>query len=591
MYETLAIGAGAAWLALFVLCAPPNLVPRGLLGLWHGSGGRSGLSGPAGGPAGTSAVERPALVNLVVTRCRLTGAAYAATILDLAARGHLRSREGDQGILWFDVPPSPPDGSALAAFERLVLDAVSGRLAGPGAAPFEALADVCSADPRGQWDPFEESVRIQARHSGLTMSRVPAAMRWVLRAGALAVATLAYLAVRSRPHAGLGLPFTVGFFALVVPLGSLARLARLDRLTAAGAALAARWNRTPADLAGSAPPDVLAFAVAAGTAPAVPGWSAAGIRDGARSGDQSRTGRPDDSRRPGSAWSSFSGGWRQVKISAAGDQAPSAGVRLAAAAWIGVLSCGAWLLPGLAGLLVPVALLAVAATVAVFGLRAHAVRRRLQRSAEFDGQVIARWTEHRSSGDDEYYVSCVAIDDGQGAWSFEVDGSLDRVALGDLVRVRADPRRMKLISLTVTDSHAGCRPASRLPVPGPLLTAAEIAEVLGTAVAGHQFDIGIGTGVIYTGGGATLSLTIADGRLAAFNAMLGRRFGSPLPGIGDEAWLLNRGRTVIAVAGAVAAKLTLSGGPEGGIRDPSAIAKLAAVAVARLAGQRAPASG
>ena len=75
MVGMLAIAAAAGWLLVFSLCAVvTRLLPRwaGAAAPWPGLGG-----------------ERPALVNLTVTRGRLSGAAYPATILDLAAKGHL----------------------------------------------------------------------------------------------------------------------------------------------------------------------------------------------------------------------------------------------------------------------------------------------------------------------------------------------------------------------------------------------------------------------------------------------------------------------------------------------------------------------
>jgi len=75
MVGTLAIVAAVAWLFAFLLCAAVTRIPplrTGAAAAWPGLAG-----------------ERPALVNLVATRCQPNGAAYSATILDLAAKGHL----------------------------------------------------------------------------------------------------------------------------------------------------------------------------------------------------------------------------------------------------------------------------------------------------------------------------------------------------------------------------------------------------------------------------------------------------------------------------------------------------------------------
>jgi hypothetical protein len=73
MMGAVAVAAGAAWLLAFGLSAAAA----------RRSPPRAGPLDPWQQPAW----ERPALVNLAVTRCRLNGAAYSATILDLAARG------------------------------------------------------------------------------------------------------------------------------------------------------------------------------------------------------------------------------------------------------------------------------------------------------------------------------------------------------------------------------------------------------------------------------------------------------------------------------------------------------------------------
>src|ERR1022692_403588 len=186
-----------------------------------------------------AAADRPALVNLVVNQCRLTVAAYPATISDLAARGYLAVSEHGPGNLMFGLAELPPDPRVLAGFERQVLGDVSERLAAIGNAPFHVLADACIADVHGRWLPFEASVREEARDSGLIRSRLNAFVRRVLRTGALGLATAAYLVTAADTHSGHW-PLIVGFFALAIPLGWIGHVASKDRLTSAGTALAAR---------------------------------------------------------------------------------------------------------------------------------------------------------------------------------------------------------------------------------------------------------------------------------------------------------------------------------------------------------------
>ena len=135
--DVLAIAAAAAWLLVFGWCSVVTSA--------------SPAGGHRGSRAGAGAGE--ALVNLSVTRCRLNGAAYPATILDLAADGYLTISERVPGRLWCHVPATSPPGTGLARSERLVL-AGAGALAGGRGAPFEALAESCASDVRGRWDPF-----------------------------------------------------------------------------------------------------------------------------------------------------------------------------------------------------------------------------------------------------------------------------------------------------------------------------------------------------------------------------------------------------------------------------------------------------
>ena len=129
--DVLAIAAAAAWLVVFGWCSV--LTSRPAL--------RAGTADP--GPS--LSPVRPALVNLSVTRCRLNGAAYPATILDLAAGGYLTISERAPGQLWCGVPASSPPGTGLAGSERLVL-AGARVMASGGGAPFEALAESCASD-------------------------------------------------------------------------------------------------------------------------------------------------------------------------------------------------------------------------------------------------------------------------------------------------------------------------------------------------------------------------------------------------------------------------------------------------------------
>lgn len=176
MYQGAAIAAAAAWLATFASCAAFSRPTF-----------RSITARPGQRPAGQIANQPPALVNLVVSGGRLTGAAYSDTIRDLAARGHLEVIEREQGDLWCQLPASPVSPAGLAEFERRALGDATSMLSQTDGAPFEAVTGACWVDPQGRWDPFELAVRDEARRRGLIGSRIPATLRAVLWAGALGV--------------------------------------------------------------------------------------------------------------------------------------------------------------------------------------------------------------------------------------------------------------------------------------------------------------------------------------------------------------------------------------------------------------------
>ena len=251
-----------------------------------------------------------ALVCLVLTNCAPGAEAYEATVLDLAARGFLAADAGPEGlqIRVTDYPGPRPGARKVADYERHVLDATQSRLAGTNAAPFDAVADICRADVRRVWEPFEAGLRADARRRGLcaprlTMTAKTVALRSAASAGlAGTVFVLIDTAtvVGSR-HPGIGLGILVAAVSLPVSWGIIGGLARRERLTAEGHALAARWQRERA-------------ALALNPSPGVDG-SPAGLRATAFAvAARRRTRRPGATQRPRAAWSAFTGTWRPVEI-------------------------------------------------------------------------------------------------------------------------------------------------------------------------------------------------------------------------------------------------------------------------------------
>ena len=526
MVGMLAIAAAAGWLLAFSLCAVvTGLPPR-----------RADATAPWPGLGG----ERPALVNLVVTRGRLNGAAYPATILDLAAKGHLVITQRRPGQLWYDVPAAAPADTGLAQSERLAL-ADARRPAGQGGAPFEAVAESCVSDVRGKWDPFEQAVRAEGRQAGLTRPRLPVAVQAPLYVGAGVVSLVVFAVVDAVPHtSGVVAPLVAAFFAFIIPVTMVGSLSQKDRPTGRGAAIAAWAAREAADAAAgwrhlgpvpaSSPAELsaLALAVAAGAPVPVPGVSpglAAGVRPGratARSAQSAQTPRPSV------AWSSVGGQWRLVKIG------PVLSGRIHPAAWLPlaglltVLAFATSLFPSPFGQLLPVLLAAGAVAVAVAAVRGTGVRLAKPAEASFQGQVIARWIERRGNNDSDWDVSCIAVDDGEQSWSFTVkDAAFAKLVLGDAVTVRVAPRSGELLSLVPlrdsTDPGAAAlgQPAPDLMAdepflrvaPGssnPLLTAEEVSAMVGRPVEASGFQLGM-LGAIYRGADLTVSLTVTRG--------------------------------------------------------------------------------
>lgn len=127
----------------------------------------------------------------------------------------------------------------------------------------------------------------------------------------------------------------------------------------------------------------------------------------------------------------------------------------------------------MAGAVVLTVLAAAALTAGAGGVLALARWPAQPAEATFDGQVIARWVERRGCGDDDVYVPCFAVDDGQRAWSADTSrGAFGRLAVGDPVRVRASPRSGKLPGLDTPGAAPSgpareAPPAVTDPVPAP----------------------------------------------------------------------------------------------------------------------------
>jgi hypothetical protein len=560
-----------------LLAAPCCAVMTGLASL---------RAGPARVPAGAAGhdPDRPAAVNLVLNRCSATTGAYQATILDLAARGFLAATEVPGG-LWLTRADPGPGGPVLAGYEQQVLRDVRARLAGTGGAPFPALADACTADPRGIWEPFTQMLMAEARRTGLCRPVLPATARTAAEGavGAGAIALAAFLIAAARPVAGMASPGVAVLAGVVAFVLGLLVLCRHHRLTAAGSALAAAWRREAWADAPAMSLQRRAYAVAAGVPSVLSGLAVTAGRRARRP----RLPASGSKQRPAQAWSSFTGTWRPVAIGPDFAAPPGLGSILAVVA--GAVWCGmvAFILtvPFPTG---PWALIPLAAA-ALFGLLALQMFARWSARpgpSTFDGQVIARWQQETAQGEDRVTVDYIAVDDGQRGWTFGGYPVCSQVALGDLLRVTVYPRSGK-IGVEVTSSpraeSATEEPAGpAAPSRAQLLTADEAAALLGPVASTMPLGTAGGRGVIHRGPGRrSLIVVVASGRLADINAGHARRHGTPAWDVGEEAWTLAHGRMVVVRVGDEVAKVQLSGParPE----DPERLRALAAALARRLA--------
>src|SRR5215468_5503929 len=94
---------------------------------------------------------------------------------------------------------------------------------------------------------------------------------------------------------------------------------------------------------------------------------------------------------------------------------------------------------------------------ALAGARAAARLLALPAEVSIDGQVIARWAEEGS--DDETYW-CLALDDGERAWTFDVGrAAFGQFPLGARIRTRIAPRSMRLLDLAMVGPEGEIPPA------------------------------------------------------------------------------------------------------------------------------------
>ncbi|ONH30468.1 DUF2207 family protein [Pseudofrankia asymbiotica] len=614
----LAVPAVVGWFALFGACLLVTR-PRQVT--------------PAAPTQDLGGDEPPAVVSLLANGWRHTGAAARSTLLDLAARRlvELRQPGGDPRQTTVHLPRRDGDGGAsLTGYERRVLDRVRG-LATGDVVPLTALTFRDSGQAKAWSRRLKAEVIADARRRGLTRRRFTRQIRTVLMVAA-AVATLAVLVAtlhydhRAHPHDNPAAPVAIMTFLVLagiasVPLG--------ERDTPAGRAAAARWLGLREFLRGDEAFTELPPAAVAVWDRYLSYGSALGVT---RVCDEAiDLGMGDRTL----VWSSFGGGWHQVRV-----RYPSLWGRygmkpLPLAVWaacclvagVAVLNYRGRVGGGGAGqvhdLLWLVSLL-LGLYLAMRGVyRLFRVAVDVSSPVTVTGEVL--WDEpwrSNSSGDDGdsvpwlYYL---AVDDGgtdgsgyPGTTAWGAPRELwDRYHVGDVVRLTARPWTRRVLEITVVERgrarellestsgdsteqlvadamgvpRAGRRRAETggkgVPAAGGLLTVEEVSRAVGRQVTALASPVP-------TPMPASIQLFEADGRqaaavvvstgLAGRLALRSRRGGTPLAGIGDEAYLGDRWAVARTGDRVVSVRIESRVGPA----HPDSLPWLLSTAVSRL---------
>ncbi|MDT3441060.1 MULTISPECIES: DUF2207 family protein [unclassified Pseudofrankia] len=577
--------------------------------------------------------EPPAVVSLLAHGWEHTGDAARSTLLDLAARRRLELRQpgGDPRQTTIHLPRQAGDDSdaGLTNYERRVLDRVKG-LATGGVVPMTALTFRDPGQAKAWSRRLKAEVIADARRRGLTRRRFSRQIKTVLMVAA-AAATLAVLVAtlhydhRAHPHDNPAAPVTI---VTLLVLAGIANVSLGERDTPAGRAVAARWLGLREFLRGDE-----AFAELPPAAVAV--WdrylsygSALGVTrvcdEAVDLGMGDRT----------LVWSSFGGGWHQVRV-----RYPSLWGRygmkpLPLAVWasfclvagIAVLNYRGRVVDGLAGqihdLLWLVSLLLGLYLVMRGVYRLFRVAADVSSPVTLTGEVLwdAPWRSNSSGddGDSVPWLYYLAVDDGgtdgsgyPGTTAWGAPRELwDRYHVGDVVRLTARPWTRRVLEITVVEPGRArqlleptsgdateqlvaeamgvARPGPRrtrtgvgVPSAGALLTADEVSRGVARQVTPLASPIA-------TPMPASIQLFEADGRqaaavlvstgLAARLALRSRRGGTPLAGIGDEAYLGDRWAIARSGDRVVSVRVENRAGP----LHPDSLPWLLSTAVSRL---------
>jgi hypothetical protein len=541
--------------------------------------------------------ESPAVVSLITGRWELTEDAAEATFIDLAARKVLEFRQPGNDPLQTTVHVRDEKPAGLNAYETMIFERVRG-LAMGGVVPLTALTFRNAGEATGWTKRLNAAIVADARARGFSQRRfstaVVTALTIVAAVPALALGLAIYLHTRRTGGDSGGAVVAIAF--MWFGLGIWAGRSRGERDTAAGRAAAARWlglkaflraHESFADL----PPAAVAVwdrYLSYGDAVGATRVCAAVIDLGM--GNRRRV------------WSSFGGTWHRVRVKYP-KLFPRYGQKAARLA-----------VKGLGGL--AVAALIVRFNVFVFdftpgsidGWVTLAVRVLILWPLLYGGYTLlgtlvdvltpvavtgeVLWVETwrtKSQGEDQPSIPVthyLAVDSGGSdrtvAWACP-SGIVGRADVGDVVTFTARRWTRRVLELRV-DSSARSRsqtygdertdalivramsagaPALATAVhptrvaAADLVTPEEAGRVLGRPVALTGADRGVAIGPMTmaefrAADGSSVIVTVVTGGAAKL-AIRAHRGGTPVPGVGEEAFA--SGQWVVARSGQVVVSL------------------------------------
>jgi hypothetical protein len=508
--------------------------------------------------------EPPAVVAMLVDDWEVGEGAIEATLLDLAARGHLELRQTGDDPFHTTVHPRRKDIADLTGYELQVLERVNA-LTEHGALPVTALAHRDPAEAEVWTKHFAAQVADDARARGLSKPRRHKYLFTLLAANLVGAAGVGVTMLRYLGD-GTNEPGTKAWSAAIlafVALGALGRPPGGAGDTPAGRAVAAGWLglqehlRRDTDFAELPPAAVaiwdryLAYGEAVGVTRTCDAVLDFGVGDGRR------------------LWSHRGGGWRRIRVRhpvpvpylgcATVDLALLAAVVFVPGAVLSAIGLAA----GLPVLAFP-GLVAVAAALYLAGGTLLSIRP----PVPVTGQILWLRPWKRYTGQNgkpgPFRAHCLVVDDGRAdrttAWALPTELVAD-LAVGDVVTIsgrrwsrRVDSielveagrgRELAAVEARAAAAYEAARESRRRKTPRRsarrlfhFVSHATISETLGVPVTLQREPTpGMLLGVyVNEDGKPIVNVQIHTGGYASALMAARRRRRTPIPGIGDEAY-------------------------------------------------------